>query len=406
MKNIITLLFTFTFPFVTSIYSVESTKEINSNHFQIIPNETNNFINPHQIAQGPNKKIYIFDRNTGYISVFSSELNGKFLFNFGGKGEGPGEFKRCDGAHFNFSFDNKNLYFTEFFGGHRWITEMTLDGELVKTHSLSNKTTNYGILKTAPIEKNRYLIQNFLFPKAENKGKDYYYHRMPQKLSIIDGKGTVLTNIIETNNVSRISKVRAGGDIGIPFTPNFNWFYNDEDKYVYYSDGQENLITVYDLKGDMIRKIELPFIKKKKVTKNEFEKWKSERIEYLKSVNPEWYSNYGSVLKKYKKSIYKYKPCIDKIILTPSKKYILIAGEYDDLIKSEQYWVVDIADGKLLNTFELRGGGLVIFNNLIKCSTYDEEIGSIVHFYKRDGSKKDELEDLKEFVTILNSLDK
>ncbi len=407
MKTKFLIINTLIILFITSIYSEDIVnKSNNPNYFQVIPNETNNFINPFQIEEGPNKKIYIFDRNSGYISVFSSELNGKFLFKFGGKGEGPGEFKRSDGAHFNFSFDNKSLYFTEFFGGHRWITEMTLDGKLVKTHSLNNKTKNYGILRTTSIKKNKYLVQNLLFQKAENKGKDYYFYSMPQKLSIIDEKGAILTNIIETNNVSRISKVIDGGDIGIPFTPNFNWFYNDIDKCVYFSDGQENLITIYNLSGDVIRKIELPFIKQKKVTKNEFEKWKSERIEYLKTVNPEWYNNFGSVLKKYKKSIYKYKPCIDNIILTPSKKYILIAGGNNDEDEktSKQYWIVDIKDGKLLDSFELKGQKLTIFNNLITCSKYDEEIGAIVHFYKRAG-KKNELSDLKEFVTIINNLD-
>ena len=86
-------------------------------------------IYPRQVEEGPDGNIYAYDLADAYIKVYSPE--GKFLRKIGGKGQGPGEIQRPEGASFGFTPDEK-LFFTEFFGGHPWITFMELSGEFIK----------------------------------------------------------------------------------------------------------------------------------------------------------------------------------------------------------------------------------------------------------------------------------
>jgi hypothetical protein len=83
-------------------------------------------ISPREMKEGPDGNIYVYDQQEGTIKVYAA--SGKFIRKIGRQGQGPGEIQRIDDVSFGFLPDKK-LYFTEFFGGHSWITVMELSGE-------------------------------------------------------------------------------------------------------------------------------------------------------------------------------------------------------------------------------------------------------------------------------------
>lgn len=91
---------------------------------------------PRQIGEGPDGNIYVYDLADAYIKVYSPE--GKFLRRIGGKGQGPGEIQRPEGASFGFTLDEK-LFFAEFIRGHPWITFMELSGEFSRVLKFERK---------------------------------------------------------------------------------------------------------------------------------------------------------------------------------------------------------------------------------------------------------------------------
>ena len=91
---------------------------------------------PRQIAEGPDGNIYVYDQQDAFIKVYSP--SGKFIRKLGGRGQGPGEIQRVEGVSFGFMPDG-NLYFTEYFAGHPWITLMDKSGELIKVIHINIK---------------------------------------------------------------------------------------------------------------------------------------------------------------------------------------------------------------------------------------------------------------------------
>jgi len=112
---------------VFMILIILSTSFLFSNDIFTIGSEQNEgeLFYPQIIKEGPDGNIYISDSKDSFIKVYSP--SGKYLYRIGGKGEGPGQMKRM-GA-FGFDEDKKLLYFSEYFGGHSWITYMKLDGK-------------------------------------------------------------------------------------------------------------------------------------------------------------------------------------------------------------------------------------------------------------------------------------
>ena len=368
------------------LFCIITTLLFGNNSFTIEPNEDNFFINSKQILEGKNKQLYIFDRSNGFISVFDNQ--GKYLFRFAGKGQGPGEFLRSDGASFNFNIDKTNLYFTEFFNGNKRITSMNLDGSLLKTNKL-NDDFKYGLLRTIPLYNGNYLAEaNSMY--SSKKDGNRYLLSLPYHLLIMDSTGTITNKLLTKNNVSRISKYQYGADLPIPFTPNFLWTYLKKDKIIYFADGKKNELSLYNLNGEEVRKIKLPFIKKKLVSKEDLKSWKKN---YIKYADKEWFSKFGSVLRKYNKSIYKYKPCILELQSTPNG--IIIVASVDNTNRDKiLYWILD-KQGNILNQFTLNGYDFNIFENYIIYKSYDDENGVIVHCFKRS---KNEINDISDFM--------
>lgn len=102
-----------------------------------------------------------------------------------------------------------------------------------------------------------------------------------------------------------------------------------------------------------------------------------------------WYSRFGTVIEKYKKSIYDRRPNLSRISLTPDGN-ILISGLWDDRERKRNFWLLD-KNGKTLAKINLDGFDLRISRSFIFYKTRDEEENILVHCLKRRGTEKQDL---------------
>jgi len=128
---------------------------------------------PTHIIEGPNKNIYIYDMKDSFIKVFSPE--GKLQKNMAGSGEGPGYIKRAVVVNFGFTPDNF-IYFTEYFGGHRWITLLKPDGSLHKTINPQISNPIYGMNRIFALQDGSFLVEFTFNGLPKKKGIFFSIH--------------------------------------------------------------------------------------------------------------------------------------------------------------------------------------------------------------------------------------
>jgi hypothetical protein len=338
-------------------------------------------IYPQQVGEGPDGNIYVYDLADAFIKVFSPE--GKFLRKIGGKGQGPGEIQRPDGVSFGFTPDEK-LFFTEFFGGHPWITFMQLSGKFHKVLKPEIKEF-FGVNRAVSLPDGSYLTQ-LSFTGTPEKQKDYFLYSSPQELVTLDSEGRVISRIKKTSYFTRISYIGDGADSGLPFTPRFLWC-PFKNKKVIFTDGLSTKLKVYDFKGILVKEIDTPLSKPEKVTKNDLNEWREERKRGFR--DKAWYNRFGTVIEKYKKSIYEKKPNLEGISLTPDGN-IFISGVGDDEEQKRDYWLLD-EDGKTIAKISTQYFGIEIAKHFIFYRTRDEEENILIHCLKRTGIEKEDL---------------
>lgn len=337
-------------------------------------------IQPRHGDEGPDGNIYILDWYDGYIKVYSPE--GKFIRKMGGKGEGPGEIKRVDGANFGFTHDGK-IFITEFFGGHPWISVLDLNGKFQKAIHLSFKGyMTFGVLGARSLPDGTFLVHVNFFEKPK-RVEDYFQYIMPDVLFRINENGEVLSQVLRKDYVQTISFAEMRGDIGsLPFVPMFLWIPYKE-KGIIFADGLSRTFTIYDFSGNKIGQLSTPLPEPEKVTSKDLEEWRESRKEVLKR-DVAWFERFGKVIDKYKKSIYEKKPNLAGISLTPQDN-ILIAGA------DGTYYLIN-SKGKLLTSIKPNVSRLKITKSFVLFAKEDEEGSITVYSLKRKGS---EAEDLK-----------
>jgi hypothetical protein len=338
---------------------------------------------PRQVAEGPDGNIYAYDQADALIKVYSPQ--GNFLRKIGGKGQGPGEIQRADGTTFSFTADGK-LFFTEFFGGHPWITVVKLDGELDRVIKPQIKEF-FGISRAVSLSGGNFLAE-FAFLGKPEREKDYFYHRSLREIVLLGGEGQILSRIKQTNRITRISYVHDGADSPIPFTPMFLWCPVDE-KSVLFSEGLDAKIQVLDFSGRLVREIETSLPEPDKVTKKDLDEWRKQRREMIQSRDPDWWGRFGRVIEKYKKSIYTHKPIIWEINKTPQGRF-LIASRRDADDSRARYWLMD-QDGKQLVKVDTPVWILGISPNFIFLGQVDEDGIPSIKALKRWGSEENDL---------------
>ncbi len=342
---------------------------------------------PRQVAEGPDGNIYVYDQADALIKVYSP--NGDYLRKIGGKGQGPGEIQRADGVTFGFTADSL-LFFTEFFGGHPWITIVELDGKLNRVIKPQVKEY-FGISRAVSLAKGSFLVE-FAFLGKPEKEKDYFYHRSLREIALLDAEGQILSRLKQTNHITRISYVHDGADSPIPYTPMFLWCPFDE-KSILFSEGLETNIQVIDYSGKLVRKIDTSLPKPEDVTGKDLDEWRKQRREMIQGRDPDWWARFGKVIEKYKKSIYPHKPTIWEINRTPGGRF-LIASHLERGQPRRGYWLMD-KNGKELVKVETSVWIMGISPNFIFFGQVDEGGIPSIKALERLGREEDDLLNLR-----------
>jgi hypothetical protein len=338
---------------------------------------------PRQIEEGPDGHIYIYDQMDAFIKIYDGE--GKFLRKIGGRGQGPGEIQRADGVFFGFLADGK-LYFTEFFGGHPWISVVELSGEFVRAIKIDIQE-RFGIQRAYTLPDGRFVVQ-FVFIGQPEQTKDYFLHKTNREIAVLDSGGGVQSRFLKREIVSQISLLDQGGDSPIPFTPGYFWVLQADD-HIVFSDGLSTQLQVYGLNGERVRSVDTSLPKPERVTKNDLESWKKRRKEMMATRNPDWYNRLGKVIELYKKSIYALHPNISGMDITPEGNFLL-TGLQDQGQRTLTYWLFD-GGGKEMARIET---GVMIGrlsgSYIVYASIDDDGVVSLFGL-KRTGSETDDL---------------
>ncbi len=346
-------------------------------------------IYPNQVQEGPDKNIYVYDEHDAFIKVFSAE--GKYLRCMGGKGQGPGEIQRPDGASFGFTADEKFLFFSEFMRGHRWISLVELSGKFHEVIKLQ-MTKEFGIIASVPLADRRFLSQiSYGIPPKGTR--DYFLYSSRIALVIIDAQGRVTDHVISKDYVTRISNISHGGDAPIPFIPGFAWVLT-KDHTIIFSDGTSKDLLLYNLEGQSLKKIAADLPEPESVSAADLENW---RERYRRNIRDKgWFENFGRVVEKYKRSIYDRKPNIAGMSLTPDQNILVTCANYRGE-KPNDYRLID-QKGKALARVAIDAFGLEIEKNFIFFKTRDEDDNIVVHCLKRKSGEKEDLLQLNKLL--------
>jgi len=347
------------------------------------PGKEGELIYPREIRVGPDGNIYVYDEVDAFIKVYSPQ--GQYLRKMGGEGQGPGEIQRRDGVSFGFMPEGK-LFFTEYFRGHPWITLLELTGKLVRVLKLE-LTESFGVPDAVSLPEGGFIAE-FHFSGEQEKQKDYYLYKSPIKLFLLDSEAKFVSEIKKTNHYTRISYRPDGADSGLPFTPRFNWCLY-KNKTVLFADGLSNHIEVYDFSGNLLKEILAQIPEPEKVKAKDLDNWREERKQATLGRNPGWYHQFGSVIEKYTSSIYKTKPMIGGLALTPDGN-IFVSGVWDSEKGTSEYWLLD-ESGKVLAQMNSAVANITISKSYIFFVTADEEMNVKVRCLKRRANEKEDI---------------
>jgi hypothetical protein len=339
-------------------------------------------IYPRQVEEGRDGNIYVLDTGDSFIKVYSPE--GEYLRRIGGQGEGPGKLQRADGSAFGFLPD-ENLFFTEYIGGHRWITFMELSGDFNRVLSVSLDEA-FGIRYAHALEDGRFLV-NLTLSSTPKKTSDYYLYSDPQALVLVDSNGNVASKIVETEYLTMISMIPDGATSGLPYHPIFAWIPYQDGKVVF-TDGMSNDLSLLDYQGKLVRTISTALPESEPVTKDDLDEWKKAREESMMAKNPSWYSRFGNVIHKYEKSLYD-KPGIAGISLTPGG-HIFVAGVWVLEADRREYWLINDS-GKTVAQITSSIRSLEFSDNFVLYVTSDDEGNAVVRCLRRSGDEKTDL---------------
>ena len=159
------------------------------------------------------------------------------------------------------------------------------------------------------------------------------------------------------------------------------------DGNIYVYDLADAYIKVYSPEGKLVKEISTPLSEPEKVTKNDLDEWRRIRKENIR--DKQWYNRFGTVIEKYKKSIYEKGPNLEGISLTPDGN-IFISGLWDDEGQKINYWLLD-ENGKTVAEIRTELPALEISKHFIFYRTTDEEENILIHCLKRAGTEKEDL---------------
>ncbi len=347
-----------------------------------MPGKEGELASPRGIREGPDGNIYVYDEADALIKVYSPQ--GKFLRQMGGEGQGPGEIQRRDGVAFGFTREGR-LFFTEYFRGHRWITFLELSGELHGILKL-DLPGSFGIPEAVALPDGGFLAEFHVLGEPVQQ-KDYFLYKSPIKLRRLDSEGKIVAEIRATEHPTRISYSPQGADSPLPFVPVFTWCLLKNETIVF-SEGLDTALEAIGLDGRPKEKIQTRLPEPEKVRDSDLDRWREQRKQFMIERDPGWWHRFGTVVEKYKKSVFKFRPMIEGIAATPDGR-ILVTGAWDITRNARDYWLLDIS-GKILNKLSPAPGSITLGRSFVIGVTTDA-LGNIqVKCMKRSGSETED----------------
>lgn len=216
-----------------------------------------------------NGDLYV---NQGDFQIIRYSAEGKQLIVFGREGEGPGDFRKISSLavhpqdHSVYVTDlNSNRWISHFSAEGAWLGEFVPDVDRKKVSGFSEIHIDH--------EGCIYVQTEGMTPR-ETK----LFTILAKSCSIIkfSPQGKKLAEIYHYQ--SDFSAEAANkGNVTIPFENYLNWLL--DERQIYVRENAHAYISVFDLKGKFLRRIELPF-KRHKITEKDINDW----YEYMKAL--------------------------------------------------------------------------------------------------------------------------
>jgi len=346
---------------------------------------------PRQAEEGPDGNLYVLDVGDSTIKVYTPA--GEFLRSLAGKGEGPGEFQRIDGASFGFTPAGL-LFFAEYIRGHRWLTIMELDGRVVRTLSPVVDMT-FGVAKAAALDDGGFLLQ-LAYMSTVHRQQEYFLYDSPRSLVRINAEGHVTAELKRTMVTTGISYSADGGDTSLPFRPAFAWTLLAGGEVVW-TDGTSPVFTLFALDGRPARALQSPLPEPTPVTSDELADWQRERKTRGLENYPDWWHRFGRVVEEYDESLYP-RPSAQRLSTTPGGR-ILVEGVWNGETGGAHYWLLD-AEGQQLCARVLAIRDLHVSPHFVMGFVDDDEGRTLLYVMNHGG---DEMAALSKVGTMLET---
>lgn len=260
--------------------------------------------NPGCLKEGKDGKIYISDKLTYLIRVFSAE--GKYLYSMGGKGEGPGQFKRWIGAY---DIDSRGqICQVDFANGNGRITRFSPDGKVIDSFRIDAQKKNWG-MSIFCRNNDDFLIDLGGSPIIEHHNQ-LFYMGGTGLFCILDGKGLWKETIHEDRFFYDFSSEAQDLWPHIPYLNYMVSAYSPKRDTLAFQKTSDDQVTIIDLKTK--KKLRIPNgFKSMPLTEQDIDSW----IEDEKSANPMFnvLLPYYNKFRKYGIDFIANKPIVDRL---------------------------------------------------------------------------------------------
>lgn len=340
---------------------------------------------PRQVEIGPDGNVWVLDAGDSYFKVFTPQ--GRFVRKLGGQGEGPGRLQRTDGATFGFTPEDE-LFFAEFFGGHNWLTVMTLEGDLVRTVT-PDLQVFHGVSGAVALPGGRFLLEIQLDSRTEPL-RDNWLYFTPHILAPMDADGTLGPEIVRTEYASNISTSPNGGTSTLPFRPAFAWAI-DKDGRILWSDGLSTEIKAFGADGKPAEPLQTDLPTPRPVTSGELQAWQRKRAEFMLERNASWWDRFGRSIEDYDEASTPH-PVLDALSITPAGHLLCAVQDEETAI----YHLLD-AEGHAMHTETIPVWGLTLGDGLAAWLGFDPDGQAWVNIASRPA---DEVETLRRIAEL------
>lgn len=260
--------------------------------------------NPGCLKEGKDDKIYISDKLTYLIRVFSSK--GKYLYSMGGKGEGPGQFKRWIGAY---DIDyNGEICQIDFANGNGRITRFSPEGKIIESFRIVAQKKNWGM--SIFCRSNGDLLVDLGGSPIIERHNKLFYMGGTSSFCILDKKGVWKETIHEDKFFYDFSSETQDLWPHIPYLNYMVSAYNPTRDTLAFQKTTADQVTIVDLKTK--KKLCIPNgFKSTSLTKQDIDLW----LQVEKKINPLFniLQPYYNKFRRYGIDFITNKPIVDRI---------------------------------------------------------------------------------------------